>query len=108
MTTVVDPTGIFEASPRRAAYIVACDQLDRLADLLETQEVLTGYMQNKNFLKALHPKLTDDPIQLASMISSFSGLRDLIKQMQLALLAFGLITTTNEREMDVLSSKLER
>lgn len=105
MAKLNDPTGVFEITPRHAGYIVALDQLKLIRKALENQGVLAGYFKERPFLNELPKTLTDDPIQLAQMIASFSRLENVLQQYLMGIYAFGILTTDKQSELDTLSKE---
>lgn len=100
-----DPTGIFEIQPRHAAYIVVTEQMQLIQKVIANQKVLAGYFKQRAFLSELPEHMTSDPIQLAQMLSAFTGMGGMLEQYQAGIFAFGLLTTDKQSELETLSKK---
>lgn len=91
-----DPLRILDTNPRMAMSNLLRKQILAMNDVITIQKQLELVLNNQGTLRLLPKSMTQDPIQLAQVLTGFASLSGVIQQYQISILILASLFLSKE------------
>jgi hypothetical protein len=105
MSELDDPIRVFERDPLRAVGMLIALQIQDLDNIGTRHDLLTKFLEDRRVLHAFPVVLKNDPIELAKMLSGFRSIKDIFVQVEVSMIAMGMVLGLKDELTEILKKR---